>query len=111
MISKRLNTKLMYGGSPYSYLGFPLQAKKAGAESESRATVQPMTTEGAETAPSKKESAMEPIIVAPTKKRKELTPEQRAKKNEGDRLRRARQKQARTGINPDVATQAPPTNF
>jgi len=60
-----------------------------------------MTTEGAETAPSNKESTMDEVNFSGDggttvkKSRKPMTPEQRAKKNEGDRLRRARQKAAR----------------
>lgn len=95
MTSKRFKNRCAYGTSPYSYLGFPIQETNAGPEQTNHAMVQPMTTKGAETAPSKKESTVEPIIVAPKKPRKEMTPEQRAKKNEGDRLRRARQKAAK----------------
>ncbi len=97
MISNRLKNRLRFGTSIYAYLGIDTQGKKSGPETQNHASVPPMTTEGAETAPSNKESTMDETITGypPKKQRKPMTPEQRAKKTEGDRLRRARQKAAR----------------
>jgi hypothetical protein len=101
MISNRLKNRLKFGTSIYSYLGIDTQGKKSGPETQNHGSVPSMTTKGAETAPSNKESTMDEtnaapaIVVSEKKQRKPMTPEQRAKKNEGDRLRRARQKAAR----------------